>query len=55
MKSLQNKTAVITGGNSGIGLATVKLLKERGANVLFTGRPGSEYIIDGGLRLNPLT
>ena len=38
MKSLQNKTAVITGGNSGIGLATVQVLKERGANVLFTGR-----------------
>lgn len=38
MKSLQNKTAVITGGNSGIGLATVKVFKDRGANVLFTGR-----------------
>lgn len=38
MKSLQNKTAVITGGSSGIGLATVKLLKERGAKVLFTGK-----------------
>ena len=38
MKQLENKTAVITGGNSGIGLATVKGFKERGAKVLFTGR-----------------
>jgi NAD(P)-dependent dehydrogenase (short-subunit alcohol dehydrogenase family) len=38
MKQLENKTAVITGGNSGIGLATVKVLKDRGAKVLFTGR-----------------
>ncbi|HJS53284.1 MAG TPA: SDR family oxidoreductase [Chitinophagaceae bacterium] len=35
---LQNKTAVITGGSSGIGLATVKVFKENGATVLFTGR-----------------
>jgi NAD(P)-dependent dehydrogenase (short-subunit alcohol dehydrogenase family) len=38
MKQLENKTAVITGGNSGIGLATVKAFRERGAKVLFTGR-----------------
>src|SRR5688572_26294333 len=38
MKQLENKTAVITGGNSGIGLATVKVFKDRGAKVLFTGR-----------------
>jgi NAD(P)-dependent dehydrogenase (short-subunit alcohol dehydrogenase family) len=38
MKQFENKTAVITGGNNGIGLATVRVLKERGAKVLFTGR-----------------
>lgn len=38
MKNLENKKAVITGGSSGIGLATVKLLKEKGAKVLFTGQ-----------------
>ncbi len=38
MKPLENKTAVITGGNSGIGLATVKVLRDQGARVLFTGR-----------------
>lgn len=38
MKNFENKTAVITGGNSGIGLATVRVFKDRGAKVLFTGR-----------------
>jgi NAD(P)-dependent dehydrogenase (short-subunit alcohol dehydrogenase family) len=38
MRQLENKTAVITGGNSGIGLATVNVFKDRGAKVLFTGR-----------------
>lgn len=38
MQRLDNKTAVVTGGSSGIGLAAVKKLKERGAEVLFTGR-----------------
>jgi NAD(P)-dependent dehydrogenase (short-subunit alcohol dehydrogenase family) len=38
VERLANKTAVITGGNSGIGLATVTAFKEQGAKVLFTGR-----------------
>lgn len=38
MENLKNKTTVITGGNSGIGYATAKQLKELGANVIITGR-----------------
>lgn len=38
MINLEGKVAVVTGGSSGIGLATVRLLLEQGACVAFCGR-----------------
>ena len=38
MSKLQNKIAVITGGTTGIGLATAERFASEGATVIVTGR-----------------
>ena len=49
MKKLENKVAIITGGNSGIGLAAAKLFAKQGAQVTITGR--NQKTIDSAIEL----
>src|SRR6266850_176371 len=45
MKKLEGKIALVTGGNSGIGLATAMRFVNEGAYVFITGRRESELAV----------
>jgi NAD(P)-dependent dehydrogenase (short-subunit alcohol dehydrogenase family) len=47
MSNLEGKVAVVTGGSSGIGLATAKRLAEAGAYVFIMGRRQSALDKEG--------
>lgn len=43
MSKLANKVALVTGGNSGMGLATAQLFKKEGAQVIITARSAETF------------
>jgi NAD(P)-dependent dehydrogenase (short-subunit alcohol dehydrogenase family) len=55
--SLSGKTALVTGGSSGIGAACVRLFRESGAVVFLASSPadyitGQTLFVDGGILVN---